>query len=192
MSATLLLRLILWSWIAAAVYAGHVRLLQRFHPAALPAIVLLITTVVVMAYFRLGTLRAWVDALDLRRIVALHIVRFAGIAFLVLHHRGKLPYGFAVPAGIGDIVIATLALPVVFAPLNHEARQRAVSIWNIAAVADLLLVLATATRINLADPDSLYALTELPLSLVPTFLMPLLLATHVIIFIRLGRPASAS
>jgi hypothetical protein len=35
--------------------------------------------------------------------------------------------------------------------------------------------------------SSMRALLELPLSLLPTFLVPIITATHVIIFVRLGR-----
>lgn len=188
MSAQLVLRLILWPWLIAAVYAGHTLLLQRVPPLTLPAIVFLLTTGVLMLYFRLASLRQWVDALDLRRLVLLHTTRFVGIAFLVLHHRGELPYAFAIPAGIGDIAIAALALPLAFAPLGHSTRRRAILIWNTAGLCDLLFVIATAIRLMLADPTAMRAMTELPLSLVPTFLVPLLLATHVIIFLRLSRP----
>ena len=49
---------------------------------------------------------------------------------------------------------------------------------------DILLVVISATRINLTTPGELRALTHLPLSLLPTFLVPLIIATHVIIFVR--------
>ena len=51
----------------------------------------------------------------------------------------------------------------------------------------LLLALVNATRISLADPAAMRALTHLPLSLIPTFVMPLLLVTHVILFSRTAR-----
>jgi hypothetical protein len=45
----------------------------------------------------------------------------------------------------------------------------------------------TAARLAAADPSSMRALLRLPLSLLPTFLVPLLMATHVWIFVRLAR-----
>ena len=44
-----------------------------------------------------------------------------------------------------------------------------------------------AARLAAADPSSMRALLRLPLSLLPTFLVPLLIATHVWIFVRLAR-----
>ena len=189
MSAALLLRLILWPWLAAAVYAGHTLVLQRIHPAAVPAIVLLLATLALMACLRLAPLRTAIETVDLRRLVLLHAVRFTGIAYLVAHHRGDLPYRFAFPAGIGDLAIAATALPIALAPIAETTRRHALAIWNIAGLCSLLLVLATATRLLFADPESMRAFTELPLSLGPTFLMPLLLASHVIVLMRLSSTA---
>ena len=52
---------------------------------------------------------------------------------------------------------------------------------------DLLFVVVTAARLGMADPASMAALLRLPLSLLPTFLVPLLLASHVLLFAILGR-----
>ena len=132
------------------------------------------------------------DALDLRSLVLLHVTRFVGIYFLVLYRRGQLPYDFAVPGGIGDIIVAALALPLALAPLADTTRQRAMRIWNIIGLVDIVLVVLTATRLNLADPTQMHALTYLPLSLLPTFLVPLIIATHIVIFVRLARPQTSA
>ncbi len=192
MPASLLARLFLWLWFIAAVLAGRGHLLQRLPPLAVPAMVLGLTAFLLLLYFLVGPLRAWVDEIDLRKLVLLHVTRFVGIAFLVLYHRGELPYAFAVPGGIGDIVVATFALPVALAPLDPAPRRRAVTIWNVVGLVDIILVVVTAGRLNLADASQMRALTELPLSLLPTFLVPLIIATHVIIFARLARERSAA
>jgi hypothetical protein len=80
-----------------------------------------------------------------------------------------------------------MAFPIALAPLEAGPRRRAIVIWNVVGFIGLLLTLVNATRLNLVDPSQLRALTHLPLSLVPTFLMPLLLAIHVIIFDRTRR-----
>jgi hypothetical protein len=187
MPASIVVRLILWTWVGGAVVAGHFLVLQSLPPAAVQAILFGLTTLVLFGYFRIAAVRAWIDALELRSIVLLHVTRFVGIAFLVLYHRGRLPYAFAVPGGIGDIVVATFALPVALAPLSGTTRLRAISIWNVVGLIDILLVVLTAIRLNLADPTQLRELTHLPLSLLPTFLVPLIIASHIIIFVRVSR-----
>jgi hypothetical protein len=192
MSAALLVRCIFWLWFFAAVLAGKALVLQRLPPFAVPAIVLTLTAFLLALYFLVAPLRTWADETNLRKLVLLHVTRFVGIAFLVLYQRGELPYAFAVPGGIGDIVVATFALPLALAPLNPPTLRRALRIWNMVGLVDIVLVVLTAVRLNLADPAQMRALTELPLSLLPTLLVPLLIATHVVIFVRLARDQSAA
>ncbi|MBI5766556.1 MAG: hypothetical protein HZA93_02090 [Verrucomicrobia bacterium] len=187
MSTRIAVRIILWLWFIAALLAGRALLLQRLAPPAVPALVFGLAGFVLYLYFRVPALRAWVDALDVRSLVLLHVTRFVGIYFLILYRRGELPHDFAVNGGIGDIVVATLALPVALAPLSAATRQRALMIWNVVGLIDILLVAATAARLNLENPAQMRALTHLPLSLLPTFLVPLIIATHVVIFVRLAR-----
>ena len=52
---------------------------------------------------------------------------------------------------------------------------------------DILFVVATAARVGTADPESMRALLVLPLSVLPTFLVPLIIASHVAIAVRLMR-----
>ena len=187
MPAAFVIRLILWIWLAGAVYAGHSLVLQRLPPPVVPGLVFILTAFVLTGYLRWPSVRRWIDNIDLRALVLLHLTRFVGIGFLVLYHRGQLPYAFAVPGGIGDIVIATFALPVALAPLASAQRLRVMTIWNVAGLMDILLVVVTAIRLNLAEPGQMRALTGLPLSLLPTFLVPLIIATHLIIFVRIAR-----
>jgi len=187
MSTSRVVRLVFWLWFFAAVLTGRQLLLQRIPPPAIQGILFGLTALLLLAYARLTPLRAWVDALDPRALVALHLTRFVGVYFLVLYRDGQLPYDFAVPGGIGDIVVATLALALVVAPMTEPRRLRAIFIWNILGLVDILLVVGTAIRLTLASPAQMRALTHLPLSLLPTFLVPLLIATHLVLYRRLSR-----
>ncbi len=187
MTSALVVRLVFWLWFGAAFVVGQQLLLQGLPPLAVPACVLGLSATLLFAYFRLSAVRTWVDSLDLRTLVFFHVTRLVGIYFLVLYRRGVLPYDFAVPGGIGDIIVALLALGIVFVPLTEASLQRAVRGWNIIGLVDIALVVLTAARLNLENPWQMRALTYLPLSLLPTFLVPLIIATHVIIFVRLTR-----
>jgi len=179
-----LVRLVFWLWFAAALAVGHFRVLQRLPPPAVQATIAALTALLLLGYFRVAALRTWVDSLELRALVACHLTRFVGFYFLLLHRRGELPYDFAVPGGIGDIIVATLAVALILVPLDPVRRERAILIWNVIGLVDILLVIVTATRLNLAAPGQLRALTRLPLSLLPTLVVPLILATHIVIFAR--------
>jgi hypothetical protein len=187
MPVSLFVRILLWLWFGGAIAASQFNLLQRLPAAAIPAATVAPAVLVILACYRLPALRAWTQSIDLRALVLLHVTRFVGIYFLILFQRGDLPRAFAVPTGLGDIVVATMAIPVALAPLEAAPRQRAIAIWNVVGFVSLLLALVNATRVSLADPVALRALTHLPLSLISTFLMPLLLVTHVILFSRTAR-----
>jgi hypothetical protein len=189
MAVSLLIRVFFWLWFGAALVAGHFLVLQRVSALALPALTLFLAAIPVLAYLRVGALRDWVDAIDLRALVLLHVTRFVAIYLLVMHQRGELPRALVMPGALGDIIVAVMALPVALAPLADAARHRAIAIWNVVGFVGLLLVQFSTARLALSSPAEVRLLTHLPLSLLPTFLFPLLLATHVVIFVRTGRDA---
>lgn len=192
MTTALVVRLVFWVWLGTAFFVGQQLLLQRLPPPAIPAIVLGLSTLLALAYFRLSAVRRWVDSIDLRTLVFFHACRFVGIYFLVLYDRGVLPYQFAVPGGVGDIIVAATALGIVFVPLTEIALNRAVRIWNVVGFVDIALVVITAARLNLENPLQMRAFAYLPLSLLPTFLVPLIISTHIVIFDRLSRRQPAA
>ncbi len=107
--------------------------------------------------------------------------------FLLLYRQGELPYAFAVPGGWGDIVVAALALALIATGPPHGSRRRIFLAWNVLGLIDILFVVATATRLAFADPLSMAALLRFPLSLLPTFVVPLVIAIHVVLFVRLKK-----
>ena len=185
----LTIRIGLWVWLIAALVAGRQLWLQPLLGPALQVLLFGLTGIVLLLYCKIRTLRTWIDDLDLRALVFFHVTRFVGIYFLLAYQRGELPYAFAVPGGWGDNFVAASALLVCFVPMSDTTRHRAIRIWNIIGLTDILLVLFTGARLALQNPSQLRALTYLPLSLLPTFLVPLIIATHVIIFLRLRRSA---
>lgn len=192
MSTSLVVRIVFWIWLLAAVAAGNSPSFQRLPPIVVPGILFGLTALLILAYRAIGAFRSWVDAIDLRALLLLHVTRFVGIYFLVLSQRGQLPPAFALPAGVGDIAVAVLALAVVFFPFATDTtRLRATYLWNVIGFVDLLLVVFSAARIALSGSRELFPLTQLPLSLLPTFLVPLLLASHLAIFARLSRERDA-
>jgi hypothetical protein len=176
------------AWLLVA-YGVSLTGLLRVARVPLPQLLIVVLTGAVLAFFWMpSSFRRWALSVDLRAIVLVHVSRLVGIYFLVLYARGELPYAFAVPGGWGDIAVASTAGAIcLFARPGVGPRRGVILAWNIFGLADIVLVVATAARLWLADPDSMRALRELPLSLLPTFLVPIIIATHVIIFARLRR-----
>ncbi len=179
-------------WLGLALALGASGRLAGLRPPAPQLVLLGLTAVTVLAGVWVPSLRAWALRVDLRGVVALHLSRFVGIYFLVLYQRGELPYAFAVPGGSGDILVAALALVLLLgAPPRTRGRRLAYVAWNVVGLVDILFVVATAARLALGDPGSMAALLKLPLSLLPTYLVPLIIASHVLIAVRLARGTPA-
>ncbi len=120
--------------------------------------------------------RDWVRSLDLRSLTLLQTWRVAGLAFLALFAVGELPARFALPAGLGDVLIG-LTAPLVAVYLVGGGRwaRRTYVGWTVLGIADLLL----AVSLGVTTPSGMDPMAELPMSLVPTFGVPLALALHV-------------
>ena len=179
----------LLAWLCFALAVGVTGYFQNVSAYGMAATVWILTAVTLLACWKISLLREGVYALDLRWLVALHLTRFVGIYLLILGNRELLPLGFARPAGVGDIVIAAAAGIILLLPRRRILRF-IVLIWNTLGLIDIVFVAFSALRFGLRDWQSMAALRALPLSLLPTFLVPLIIASHVLIFVRL-RPAHA-
>lgn len=180
-----LIRVILWTWFLAALAAGQTGLLENLPAAAFSGLMAGLTLLLFAGCLGIPSVRAWLGTVDLRSLVLLHVSRLVGYALLVLHRRGQLPSALAVPGGWGEIIVAALALAVVFLPMSASLRRHACIIWNTSGLVNILLIVATAVRLGFAQPGQLGAFRILPCSMLPTFLVPLIIATHAIIYMRL-------
>jgi hypothetical protein len=171
-------------WFLVALFVGETELLSTLPGPAAQVTLIGLTLGLLASFWCSRSFRSWVEELDIRFLLGLHLVRFVGFYFLLMHSRGELPGRFAIPAGWGDIVVASGALLIIsFYKLRRSSR--AVMLWNALGLFDILLVVATAGGLAFADRDSMSALTRLPLSFLPTMVVPLIITTHVIILFRL-------
>src|SRR4030095_1903628 len=183
--------MILSCWLVLALGGGHFQLLQKIPAPAIQAILLLLTATLLLLFFFQASFRRWILNLDLRVLILYHLIRFVGLYFIFLYSRGELPYDFAVKGGVGDTIVAVLALPMALLPLHKRGAKAALSVWNLFGLLDILFVVVTAARLGIQDPANIRALTVLPLSLLPTFVVPLIIASHVFIAIRLKSTGTA-
>ena len=119
------------------------------------------------------------------RLTLPQIFRVVGVTFLIVMALGKLPAVFALPAGLGDIAIGVEAIFVARSLRRGVVSRR--TVWfNILGLVDLVVALGIGVTAapGVAHLLSLTPSTEqialLPLVLVPTTVVPLAVALHLL------------
>ena len=170
------------AWLSIALALGALGVISRLRPPFPQLVLLVLCAALIATYLCSRGFRRWARPIDPRAIVALHLSRFIGFYFLLLGARGELPHVFATPAGWGDILVASLAvLLLISGPPDTLQHRRLYLVWNALGLADILFVVVTAARLGIVAPDSMKALLVLPLSLLPTFLVPLIITSHLLL-----------
>jgi hypothetical protein len=125
--------------------------------------------------------RQFVLSLNPRTLTLVHSWRIAGFTFLALYAAGLLPGVFALPAGLGDIAIGATAHLAATNSANFS-RRRGFILWQFLGILDLVVAITLGTTARLIDPHgvSTGVMNVLPMSLIPTFAVPLLIIIHVI------------
>jgi len=153
----------------------------------------------IVAVTRSRGVRAVAHGISMPLLVGVNAGRVLGVLFLVLLAAGKLPPTFARSAGWGDIGVGVLALPVAWAIHRRVAGWGWIAgLWNLYGLADLI----TAVSLGIGsvagsplrfvfEPTSSAAVTTLPWALIPAFLVPIYLFTHLLVFAQLATGASA-
>lgn len=186
--------LVLAVWFVFAFVVGAAGLLA-VAPLPPPAVAFGLTACTLLVLRTSPAARAGARALGLRALVAFHLVRLAaGAYFLVLYGRGVLPAEFALAAGWGDIAVALTALPVLWLclPVRTEGQRLGLLAWNVLGLVDILGVLGNGVRLFVQDPALAAPFSTLPLALLPTFVVPLVIVSHVLIFAWTPNPAVRS
>ena len=80
-------------------------------------------------------------------LIRVHLWRLVGIVFLVLMVRGEAPALWALPAGIGDILIAITA-PWIARHVETPRGGRRAVIWNLLGMADLIVAVGLGTMMS--------------------------------------------
>lgn len=176
------------AWLLGAAAVGGFGLLGLVARPVLQVVLVLLTLSLLLGYRFWIYFREFVRSLPIRVLILIHATRFIGFYFLVLHDQGKLPFAFAVLGGWGDILVAATALGVCCLPLRTPAGRRIASIWNAFGLLDILFVVGAAAVLSATHPMSMLALSRPPLCLLPTFLVPIIIASHIVLFERLFGP----
>jgi hypothetical protein len=180
-------------WFVFACLAGVSGRLESLTPPQPQLMIAALSVLLLVSGWVLPGLRAWLGQVNLRGFVAFHVTRFVGIVFLMMSERGELSREWALPAGWGDIGVAAGALLIVIFIPRPDSRPDIVRLWNLIGLIDILAVVVTAARIGMREPQAIAPLLRFPLSLVPTFVVPIVFATHCWMALRLqprARPAA--
>jgi hypothetical protein len=155
-------------------------------PVPLAALAVAPVLAFVIALAASASLRRSVRSLDLRLLTIAQVTRLVGGVFLVLWAAGRLPAGFALPAGVGDVLVG-LTAPLVAARVvpRLPSRRLLFLAWTAFGILDLVVavtagVLHSPTPLGvLAGPITTEPMGTPPLSLIPTFFVPLAVILHV-------------
>ncbi len=189
------------AWFLAAFAAGAMGIVNE---PGRPPLVLASFFVVpilgfVVAYAASSSFRAFTNTVPLGLLVGSHLWRFVGIGFVIGWLTGALPAGFGIPAGFGDIIAAAGALALLPRIRRGTVSRGGLLAWNIFGLLDLaaaitlgLLFSESAAGVLHTATSTTRPLVTFPVSLIPTFFVPLFLLVHALTFRRIGRLEGAS
>ena len=145
-----------------------------------------------IALRRSGTLRRILDATPQSWLVGVQLYRAMGVIFLTLFAAGRLPGAFALPAGIGDILVGIEApLVALIYARGVPSRERLVRAWNLFGLLDLVVAVTTGfltspsplQMLSPAAPNELIA--AFPLVMIPVFAVPVAVLLHLASLLKL-------
>jgi len=167
-------------------------------PLAIGLGVVLPILIFLAAFWLSSSFRALVMAADLPLLTALQSWRFAGFVFIALYAYGVLPGVFAWPAGLGDMAIGATAPWLALALIRRPgfAASGWFVLWNILGILDLGVAVTTgalnrALATGAAGEITTAPMAELPLLLIPGFLVPLFIMLHLTALFQARRLALA-
>jgi hypothetical protein len=191
--STMLTVLLLAGWIAfsAALAAASAVVPLLALPGVRLALGGLIAAGFCMAVLRTPTGARIIHAVPQSWLVGVQVYRLLGAIFLVLYGLHQLPAAFALPAGIGDVTVAALALPVAgIYWAGWPLREALLWAWNVFGIADLAVALTmgalTMPTLHLFPGVSSALLSSWPLIMVPLFAVPLSIVLHIASLRKLG------
>jgi hypothetical protein len=131
-----------------------------------------------------------------KNLIRLNVWRLEGAVFLLLMIDGQMPALWALPAGIGDMLVGATAFWVASQVDQARGRRRAIA-FNLFGLADLVVAVGLGVTTNIGPAQLFHTtptsvlVTHFPLALVPTFLVPLAFMLHIVsLWQLLGGPWS--
>jgi len=120
-----------------------------------------------------------------KNLIRLNVWRLLGVLFLILMLNRQVPALWAIPAGLGDILIGATAFWVAARLDAPGGRSRAI-LFNLLGLADLVVAVGLGVTTSPGPAQFFHTtptaelVTHFPLALVPGFLVPLAVMLHVV------------
>jgi hypothetical protein len=190
-----LLSILIAIWFIAVIWASALEAFKR--ERALPGIAFLLPLVVFGLWMWLSAgFRRFILSADVRTLTYLQSWRVVGFALVLAGEYKILPDVFARSAGWGDLAIGFTA-PLAAMYMTNPERRPWMIVWQVLGILDLVTAVATAALATaqaqaIGGGISMQPMMMLPLSLIPTFGVPLALMVHIVCIAKLTRRDQAS
>ncbi len=180
-------------WLTLAVVLGTGGFFRLETPPLIPALKLMpniayiaVPLLIGVAALLIPAYRRTLSGYSIVWLINVQIFRVVGAVFVVLYLSGQLPGEFALPAGIGDILVGLAAPFVAYRVATGKPGARGLAVvWNLLGMADLILAVALG-NLTASGPLGLIPVTvhsdiivDFPLVLIPAFGVPLALLMHI-------------
>lgn len=179
----MLICLMLAAWYVLAAMAGREEWLVSLPRPVLFAVPLALAFLALLGHAASASVRRLFAKKSVRFLIALHALRFLGVAFLISYGRMMLPGEIALPAGWGEIAIAAGAVALAILP-ESAATARLGRVWNWLGLANLLLILGLGFAWSFGNPARTLDFARTPVALHFLFVTPLAIALHAVIMQR--------
>jgi hypothetical protein len=165
-----------------AFYLGKIKFYEAIPRIFFGLSVFAISASLILLYFTGPKLRDFFDGIPMEYLSLFHAYRiFAGWAFILYQHQ--LPARFAVEAGYGDITAGFLGI-IVFLVLRNKWGFL---LLNTIGLADVVNALSHGLTLALAGDRAMSPIINLPMIMIPLFMVPPTIYIHVVALVRIFR-----
>ena len=166
-----------------------------YQPIFLPLLILVpVGTAALFARTKAG--KRFIDAVPQQGLIGIQIFRVVGGSFLFLWTDGLMPGLFALPVGIGDILVGVFALVLAILIVRGNYPHLAIVGWNLFGLADHIMALSLGIttspgpfqQFSIEQPNVLTV--TYPVAIIPAFIIPLSFILHGLSLWKLRRVRS--
>lgn len=174
-------------WFTVVVFLGASGFVHK-SPELLAATMVVPMLALVIAGWLMPTLQMAEQSVPMEVLVLVSALRILCGTYLFEAGSG-IDGDWAVPAGISGMLLGLAAIPVgLFAvPASDSPRWFALFAWNLLGTVDAVVAPIAAIILGFAARGSMVSLMQMPMFLIASFVLPLVLLTHLRIGARMWR-----